>query len=162
MSVHFCKWVWRSDCEDGKSDSLLCKGEQWRPRMSANPNPQNLQICFLTWFKEFCSYDQIEGFEMDQLSEWSRRTHCNHKGLRRRRQDIRKERRGFPGGSVGKAACQRRSHRFDHWFGKIPHASEQQSLAPQLLSLRCGALCSATREITAVRSLCTARKHSQK
>ena len=74
--------------------------------------------------------------------------------------------------SVEDSACQCRRHRFETWSGKIPHAVEQISLWPQLLSLcsrarepqllsPCAAtteacalwsLCSATREATAVRS----------
>ena len=40
----------------------------------------------------------------------------------------------FPGGTVGKNLPANAGTRFDPWFGKITHAMEQQSRAPQLLS----------------------------
>ena len=40
---------------------------------------------------------------------------------------------------IRESACQCRGHRFEPWSGKIPHAAEQLSHAPQLLSLRSSA-----------------------
>ena len=50
------------------------------------------------------------------------------------------ERKDFPGGSIEESACQGGNrHWVDPWSGKIPHAPESRSRAPQLLSLQWGA-----------------------
>ena len=58
------------------------------------------------------------------------------------------------------SACQFRRHRFNPWSRKIPHATDQLTHVPQLLSL-----CSGAREATAMKSLLTTTRekpHSNK
>lgn len=98
MSVHFCKWVWRSDGEDGKSGSLLCKGEQWHLTNVRLTSSQNLQICFLTWFKEFWAAMIIKLRLEGSFNDPDGPT-VTTRGLRRKRQDT-AAREGLPSGSV--------------------------------------------------------------
>ena len=63
---------------------------------------------------------------------------------------------GLPWWVSGKeSACQCRGHGFDLWSGKIPYAMGHLSSAPQLPKPAHLEPCSATREATSVRSLCT-------
>ena len=77
---------------------------------------------------------------------------------------VRKGHRGLHWWSSSKEfACQCRRHRFNPWSRKIPHAAEQLSSCTTTTELTCHhywilcieSPCSATREATSVRSLCT-------
>ena len=60
-------------------------------------------------------------------------------------------------------ACQCRTHRFDLWSRKIPHASGKLSISPCTTTTEVPPTwspCSTTREVTAIRNLHTSTKSS--
>lgn len=80
MSVHFCKWVWRSHCEDGKSDSCVVKVDSGPHGCPLILLPRTCKYVSLPGLRNSAAMIKLRVLSWIDYSEWSRGTHCNHKG----------------------------------------------------------------------------------
>ena len=70
----FCSWDWLGIL----IPTVL--GRIMPPERLPHPNPRNLWICYVTWWKRLCRCDQVEDLEIDRLSRITGWVPCNHKG----------------------------------------------------------------------------------